>query len=72
MIDLNIIKWITSTLKNEKNTLSEYSFEYITALFMNLSLRSLGKQKCEELGVSRMFLFILTNLLKVGSVKSFK
>jgi len=32
----------------EKETLSEYSIEYTTALFMNLSLRSAGKTKCED------------------------
>lgn len=35
-------------LKEEKETLSEYSYEYATALFMNLSLRSSGKAKCEN------------------------
>ncbi len=28
--------------------MSEYSYEYATALFMNLSLRSMGKTKCED------------------------
>jgi len=51
MIEHDMIKWIVTTLKNEKDTLSEYSYEYATALFMNLSLRSLGKKKCEELEV---------------------
>lgn len=32
----------------EKDTLSEYSYEYSTALLMNLSLRGAGKTKCEE------------------------
>jgi len=32
----------------EKDELSEYSYEYATALFMNLSLRSLGRDKCED------------------------
>jgi len=31
----------------EKDTLSEYCYEYITALLMNLSLRSAGKDKLE-------------------------
>jgi len=30
-------------LKNEKESLSEYSYEYVTALFMNLSMRQMGK-----------------------------
>jgi len=48
MIDYNLIKWIINTLKHERNTLSQFSFEYMTALLMNLSLRSKGKEKCEE------------------------
>lgn len=48
MIEHDLIKWIVQTLKNEKDTLGEYSYEYATALFMNLSLRSLGKKKCED------------------------
>jgi len=35
-------------MKSEKNIISEYSLEYATALFMNLSLRTEGKKKCEE------------------------
>ena len=35
-------------LKNESEKLSEYSTEYATALLMNLSLRSTGKDKCED------------------------
>ena len=48
MIQNDMIKWIITILKNEKDTLSEYSYEYATALFMNLSLRTEGKKKCEE------------------------
>ena len=46
----------------EKETLTEYSYEYATALFMNLSLRSSGKNKCEdeELGVLK----VLNDLLE--------
>ena len=51
MIENDLIKWIIEVLKNEKDTLSEYSYEYATALFMNLSLRTEGKKKCEELEV---------------------
>ncbi len=35
-------------LKKETDQLSDYSIEYATALLMNLSLRSSGKDKCEE------------------------
>ncbi|EAR84160.2 hypothetical protein TTHERM_00723450 (macronuclear) [Tetrahymena thermophila SB210] len=48
MINNNLIQWIVKTLRDEKDTLSEYSYEYATALFMNLSLRSSGKLKCED------------------------
>jgi len=62
MIQHDMIKWIVMTLKNEKDTLSEYSYEYATALFMNLSLRSLGKKKCEELELE--VLKVLNELLE--------
>jgi LisH domain-containing protein ARMC9 len=52
MIEQDMIKWIINTLKHEKETLGEYSYEYATALFMNLSLRSLGKKKCEDPNVN--------------------
>lgn len=48
MIENEVIKWIVKALKSEKDTLSEYSYEYATALFMNLSMRDQGKKKCEE------------------------
>lgn len=48
MIDNDSINYIVQILKEEKETLSEYSYEYATALFMNLSLRSSGKTKCEN------------------------
>ena len=34
--------------QQEKETLTEYSYEYASALFMNLSLRNSGKNKCEN------------------------
>ena len=48
MIQHDLISWIVNVLKTEKETLSDYSYEYATALFMNLSLRTQGKKKCEE------------------------
>lgn len=48
MIKHNMIDWIFRTLKNERETLSDYTLEYSTALFMNLSLRKEGKIKCTE------------------------
>jgi len=35
-------------LRDEGDQLSDYSIEYATALLMNLSLRSNGKDKCED------------------------
>jgi hypothetical protein len=43
-----MIKWIATVLRNEQETLSDYSIEYATALLMNLSLRAAGKDKCED------------------------
>ena len=43
-----MIKWIATVLRNEGESLSDYSIEYATALLMNLSLRSAGKDKCED------------------------
>lgn len=48
MIQLDMIKWIARVLRNEGDTLSDYSIEYATALLMNLSLRAAGKDKCED------------------------
>jgi len=62
MIEQDMIRWITQTLKKEKDSLSEYSYEYATALFMNLSLRSFGKKKCEELELE--VLKVLNELLE--------
>ena len=47
MIELNVIQWIVETIRDELETLSDYSLEYATALLMNLSLRVEGKNKCE-------------------------
>ena len=43
-----MVKWIATILKNEGDSLSDYSIEYATALLMNLSLRGAGKDKCED------------------------
>jgi hypothetical protein len=59
MIESNLIKWIVQTLKVEKYTLSEYSYEYATALFMNLSLRTAGKKQCEDPTVNSLSLLLL-------------
>jgi hypothetical protein len=48
MIEHNLIHIILIILKNEKDSLSEYCYEYITAMLMNLSLRSAGKDKIDN------------------------
>jgi len=63
MIELDVIKWIISTLKSEQQTLSEYSLEYTTALLMNLSLRIQGKNKCEQLPQNEV-LMVLSELIE--------
>jgi hypothetical protein len=52
MIDCNVIPWIFKLLSTEnqmQSPLSDYTLEYATALLMNLSLRSRGKDVCEKL-----------------------
>jgi len=48
MINNGCIEWISEVMKNESETLSDYTFEYITALLMNLALRTAGKKVCEK------------------------
>lgn len=49
MIAFDVIAWIISTIRDELDSLSDYTLEYATALLMNLSLRPDGKTKCESL-----------------------
>mmetsp|Transcript_15710 Transcript_15710/g.15494 ORF Transcript_15710/g.15494 Transcript_15710/m.15494 type:complete len:462 (+) Transcript_15710:434-1819(+) len=49
MINLDVIKWTVDKLKVEGQILNSYSLEYAFALLMNLSLRTQGKRKFEEL-----------------------
>jgi len=51
MIQLDVIQWIITTIKEELDSLCDYSLEYATALLMNLSLRVEGKNKCEQVDV---------------------
>ena len=44
MIHDNVLEWLVSLLENNEE-LSDYSLEYASALFMNLSLRSAGKKR---------------------------
>ena len=43
-----MIKWAITILGKEKG-LCDYSLEYFTALLLNLSLRTIGKNKFEEI-----------------------
>lgn len=61
MIDMGVIDWVVSILKDAE-TLSDYSVEYGTALLMNLCLRSGGKLRCEN--ISMDLLGTLVNLLE--------
>ena len=40
LIENDLIRWTVNTLTTERDILSEYSYEYGTALLMNLSLRT--------------------------------
>jgi len=48
MIELGMIEWIVMIIWKELWNLSEYSLEYATALLMNLTLRTIGKNECED------------------------
>ncbi|CAG9311538.1 unnamed protein product [Blepharisma stoltei] len=50
MIEYKVIEWLISILESPQN-LSEYTLEYSSALLMNLSLRTAGKNVCEKLDV---------------------
>lgn len=62
MIEMDMIKYIVYILKNELHELSDYTLEYSTALLMNLSLRKIGKDKCED--PSLELLHVLNELLE--------
>lgn len=55
MLQYGIIDWICSVMRNSTK-LKEYTLEYVTALLMNLALRTEGKKKCE---------IVKTELLKI-------
>jgi len=61
MIDLHMIEWLCDVLHHSPD-LSEYSLEYSTALLMNLSLRTAGKNTCEDLSLG--VLQLLQSLLE--------
>ena len=66
MIHLDVIRWIVETLRDEMDTLSDYTLEYATALLMNLSLRAEGKDKCETLPD---ILTVLNDLIEIDNMQ---
>ena len=63
IIDNGIIHWIIQTIKLEREELSEVSFQYLTALLMNMTLKKAGQEKCEK----EHILQLLVELLEIGS-----
>lgn len=49
MIDSNVIPLVLHLIRCKTESLSEYTLEYATALLMNLSLRTKGKDVFERL-----------------------
>jgi LisH domain-containing protein ARMC9 len=45
MIKLDVLDWLLKILKHDTDRIADYTLEYATALLMNLSLRTLGKDK---------------------------
>lgn len=66
MIELDVIKWVVNLLKNESNVLSDDNLEYAHAMLMNMTLRSQGKKKCEE--ISSEILQVLNDNLENENV----
>lgn len=62
MIEIDMIDWLGKVLKHELHSISYYSLEYATALLMNLSLRTLGKDKIQNSHID--LLLVLNHLLE--------
>lgn len=60
MIELNVIEWLVMVLNNFEE-LSEYSLEYSSALLMNLSLRTTGKDVCENLDILSLLATLISH-----------
>lgn len=68
MIQLDMIKWVTNVLKNAtQSDISDYSIEYASALLMNLSLRSAGKDKIEDPNLQ--ILSVLSELVEHDNIQ---
>lgn len=64
LIQLGIVPWIVGILEKYRE-LDTYTLEYVTALLMNLSLRSAGKKAC--LSPDLRVLETLASMLDVDS-----
>lgn len=64
MIDCNVVTWIVETLSTGHENMSDYTLEYATALLMNLSLRSKGKDVCEKLPAELNILKVLCEMME--------
>jgi len=64
MIEGGVISWIVQVLSSGQDYLSDYSMEYATALLMNLSLRSRGKDECEKLMSQVNMLKVLSDMME--------
>jgi hypothetical protein len=66
MIESNIIEWIYKLLQMASK-LQDFTLEYLTALLMNLSLRTEGKKRCEK--IKTEMLKLLKGLLTTKSMQ---
>ncbi len=66
LIQLQLIPWILTALK-EYDKFHLYTLEYITALLMNLALRTEGRKACLDPKLD--ILKILTSLLDVENIE---
>nr|VZI40757.1 unnamed protein product [Spirometra erinaceieuropaei] len=60
MVELGMVEWLVDLLELTDNQ-SDYTLEYAVALFMNLCLRTAGKQRCVPM--SNRVLKLLTDLI---------
>jgi len=66
LIQLNLIPWILASLR-EPEKFHLYTLEYITALLMNLALRTEGRKVCQDPELE--ILKILITLLDVDNIE---
>ncbi len=66
LIQLGLIPWILTALK-EPEKFNPYTLEYITALLMNLALRSEGRKVCQDPKLN--VLQVLSSLLYVEDIE---